>query len=310
MPLWDCAICPGKAEAVQRGLETTFTCPRCGTYSGRQRTGGLPPVSVEHQIRLSGWVREQNNFGAIPLITAEISNRVAAMKLPRLRERANRALAIVAEAYPRLDGATSIGQVAKDEKLQGATYSRDPSETMSLLQILIEDGHLSGIKDSTTNRVSAVSLTGKGALTADALRASVPNSAQGFVAMSFSDQLRDAWINGFDPAIRAAGYRPMRIDAKDYAGGVMDEIIAEIRQSRFVIADCTQQRNGVYFEAGFAIGLGLTVIPTCRADDMENRHFDIQHLNTLEWQTPADLGQALTKRILAVVGPGPDLPPP
>ena len=46
----------------------------------------------------------------------------------------------------------------------------------------------------------------------------------------------------------------MRIDAKEYAGGVMDEIISEIRRARFVIADCTQQRNGVYFEAGFAIG--------------------------------------------------------
>jgi nucleoside 2-deoxyribosyltransferase len=102
----------------------------------------------------------------------------------------------------------------------------------------------------------------------------------------------------------------MRIDAADYAGGVMDQIIAEIRRSRLVIADCTQQRNGVYFEAGFAVGLGLTLIPTCRSDDMKNRHFDIQHLNTLEWKTPEELVGLLSKRIVAIVGPGPDLPPP
>ena len=33
--------------------------------------------------------------------------------------------------------------------------------------------------------------------------------------------------------------------------------MAEIRRSRFVVADYTGQVNGVYFEAGFALGLGL-----------------------------------------------------
>jgi hypothetical protein len=43
---------------------------------------------------------------------------------------------------------------------------------------------------------------------------------------------------------------------------------------------------------------------------MDKRHFDIQHLNTLEWTTPADLIPRLSRRIIAVVGPGPGLPPP
>jgi hypothetical protein len=33
--------------------------------------------------------------------------------------------------------------------------------------------------------------------------------------------------------------------------------MAEIQKSRFVVADYTGQRNGVYFEVGFAVGLGL-----------------------------------------------------
>jgi hypothetical protein len=45
--------------------------------------------------------------------------------------------------------------------------------------------------------------------------------------------------------------------------------MAEIRRSRFVVADYTGQRNGVYFEAGFGLGLGLVVIPTCRADEVD-----------------------------------------
>jgi nucleoside 2-deoxyribosyltransferase len=131
-------------------------------------------------------------------------------------------------------------------------------------------------------------------------------SARGFVAMDFAEDMRDAWTNGFDPGIRAAGFHPMRIDAKDYVGGITDEIMSEIRQSRFVVADYTGQKSGVYFEAGFALGLGITVIPTCHADEIKKLHFDIRHLNTLPWTTPTELADSLAKRIRAVVGAGPN----
>jgi len=48
-----------------------------------------------------------------------------------------------------------------------------------------------------------------------------------------------------------------------------------------VVADYTGQVNGVYFEAGFALGLGLKVVPTCREDEISKLHFNIKDLNTL-----------------------------
>ena len=75
------------------------------------------------------------------------------------------------------------------------------------------------------------------------------------------------------------------------------------------VADYTEQVNGLYFEAGFALGLGLLVIPTCRENQIGKLHFDIRHLNTLPWKTPEDLSANLTKRILAVVGAGPSINP-
>jgi hypothetical protein len=71
------------------------------------------------------------------------------------------------------------------------------------------------------------------------------------------------------------------------------------------VVDYTDQVNGVYFEAGFAIGLGLTVLPTCQADQIDKLHFDIRHLNTLPWTSPTELATSLSKRIVAVVGSGP-----
>jgi hypothetical protein len=148
-------------------------------------------------------------------------------------------------------------------------------------------------------------LTAKCLLAADAMGVSSNGLAQAFVAMSFEESMTEAWIKGFDPAIRSAGFRPVRIDKEHYVGGIADPIMSEIRKSRFVIVDYTRKNNGVYFEAGFALGLGLIVIPTCRSDEISDLHFDIRHINTLPWRNEEDFLQGLTTRIKAVIGSGP-----
>jgi len=190
------------------------------------------------------------------------------MKLPGLRDRANLALGVIARKYPDLDQLTAFDKMAADIELQGVTYSENQGQAMRLVQILLADGYLRGVVHTTLNKAVDGHLTVKGMLAAEEMGAGKSSSAQGFVAMWFDNSLKDVWTNGFDPGIRAAGFRPFRIDAKDYVGGITDEIMAEIRRSRFVVADYTGQVNGVYFEAGFALGLGLTVIPTCRADEV------------------------------------------
>ena len=120
----------------------------------------------------------------------------------------------------------------------------------------------------------------------------------------------EAYERGIKPAIEAAGYEPRLIKEKDYLGGVVDEIMAEIRESRFVVADFTsspeaEARGGVYFEAGFAYGLDIPVFLTCRKGCKAGVHFDIGHLNRLEWETPEDLRKQLKNSIEALLGRGP-----
>jgi hypothetical protein len=91
-----------------------------------------------------------------------------------------------------------------------------------------------------------------------------------------------------------------------------DEIIAEIRRSRFVVADFTSEpekpRGGVYFEAGFAQGLNTPVIWTCREDMLGSVHFDTRQFNHIAWTSPQDLRAKLKNRIGAVLGQGPLTP--
>lgn len=131
------------------------------------------------------------------------------------------------------------------------------------------------------------------------------NSTIGFCAMWFSDEVKPLWIDVIEPAIRSAGYEPLRIDSKQHNGKIDDEIMASIRGSRFVVADFTGSRGGVYYEAGFAHGLDLPVIFMCREGD--DLHFDIRQYNCIFWKADAleDAQARLKNRILATLGQGP-----
>jgi hypothetical protein len=304
-----CEICGNDAEYGLDWANPYRQCPRCGTFGYPLKvvtdgnTGMWPRVDSPDQVaRMSGWVRDQNDAGVeYPLMTPDISRRVAQMRLPSLRERAARALLVIARKHPDVEGWWDVHAFAQDLELQGRSYSADFASALVLIRLLIDQGYL-----RSEGRAGGLSISGL--LEAESLVVATPDSAQGFVAMSFDPSMRDAWINGFDPAIRAAGFQPLRLDNQDYVGGISDQIVAEIRRSRFVVADYTSQVNGVYFEAGFALGSGLTVIPTCRADEIDKLHFDIRHLNTLLWSNPAELVQTLSRRIRAVVGSGPLVP--
>jgi hypothetical protein len=227
---------------------------------------------------------------------------VRRIPIPNLRDRADLLLVELVKKYPRFNDGFVISTLCDDLVLQALTYSADQRELNDLFAVL--QNH-DGFIELRTTGSPPHALTVKGLLAADQLQTINAVSSQGFVAMSFDPGLVAAWTNGFEPAIRAAGYAPLRIDAKEFVGGISDEIMAEIRRSRFVVADYTQQRNGVYFEAGFALGLGLPVIPTCQADEIGQLHFDIRHLNTLAWSKPDDLAVKLSQRISGVIGAGP-----
>ncbi len=149
-------------------------------------------------------------------------------------------------------------------------------------------------------------ITPRGWAYIDSFHQANPNSQIGFIAMWFSDSVNDAW-QAIDNGIRNAGYKPFRVDQKQHNNKIDDEIIAGIRGSKFLVADLTGHRGGVYYEAGFAQGLGLEVIWLCRSTDMEKMHFDIRQYNTIFWEQDklADLTKALKDRIEARFGHGP-----
>ena len=136
-----------------------------------------------------------------------------------------------------------------------------------------------------------------------------PSSSKAFVAMWINDETDEAFMEGLRRGIKDAGYQDLRIDKKEDVVKIDDEIISEIRTSRFLVADFTQgndgARGGVYFEAGFALGLGIPVIFTCRRDMVDKLHFDTRQYAHILWDEPEDLRVAIRDRIRARLGQGP-----
>lgn len=160
------------------------------------------------------------------------------------------------------------------------------------------------------NREQTCTLTVPGYSHLAELRSVRSPSTRVFVAMWFGDSMDEAWRQGFKVAIEEAGYEPVRIDQKEHVNRIDDEIVAEIRRSRFLVADFTHgpdgARGGVYYEAGFAHGLNIPVIFCCQTDQIDSVHFDTRQYNHIVWKAPEDLRQKLRARISAVIGDGPN----
>lgn len=124
----------------------------------------------------------------------------------------------------------------------------------------------------------------------------VGDSNKGFVAMKFGTS--PEWKDKFEKihpegernldtfyndtiknAIENAGFVPVRIDEVSHNKKIDDEILVQIRKSKFVVCDLTYANYGAYYEAGFAQGLGKEVFFICEKSYFESKppHFDINH---------------------------------
>ncbi|MBH8559862.1 TIR domain-containing protein [Hymenobacter negativus] len=122
-----------------------------------------------------------------------------------------------------------------------------------------------------------------------------------FVAMSFADDRKEARA-AIERAIQTAGYEPVMIDTRhiDSDKTINDRIIAEIRACKFCVSDFTGQRNGIYFEAGFALGLGKPIIYACETQDfLANSHFDLKPFQHILYNSEHELETQLQAKIAA-----------
>ncbi len=295
-------------------------------------------LSSDEKARLTTWIIDQHLSGdSTPTVTEEtldfavsrsrIPTHDRAMRLLRFLTRQTRIVSEqvdLAVKYPQPGIQDGQSGVLVDTGKDGDTYNSLHLEAMAWTESTehSEVFYLAGFLESqglvTRNQVESpfqgpidsFQVTVAGYRTIEELDSTI-DSSQAFVAMWFDPTMDVVYERGIKPGIEDAGYEALRVDRKEHSNKIDDEIIAEIRRSRFLVADFTQgeggARGGVYFEAGFAEGLGRRVIYTCRKDLVDDLSFDTRQYNHILWETPKELRISLKNRIGAVIGDGPNV---
>lgn len=174
----------------------------------------------------------------------------------------------------------------------------DKEELKIWLQVLIQKQLI----EEHVGLANNFSLTPYGWIEADRLFQRV-HSNTAFIALDFKNAERPLIQEAVKDACKKTGWDAYTVDEKDFAGGITDQIIAEIKGARFVVAEFSHNNPGVYYEAGFAAGLGVPVIYVVKntETDVKGLHFDTRHINHIRWDNYDDLKIKLINRIRAVI---------
>lgn len=334
------SVCPiwGTVASVSSSLRFTdlsvdgVDSPRAGGeyFISEKAKKVLSTQDERFKARLTSWLVEHRRLSnQPPKVTQDTFREVEQQQHLPVHERADRLLHYIRQAtsaigeqvkfqiepglimYPNMANLESISDGSLNQYRMMAwsecTKSNYFDEVAFLLEYLQERGWI-----EYNSNLELCVLTVEGYARLAELEKVAVDSSQAFVAMWFDDSMNDTYENGIKPGIEDAGYNPLPINKKEHINKIDDEIIAEIKRSRFLVADFTHgdsgARGGVYYEAGFAHGLDIPVIFTCRADLLETVHFDTRQFNHITWETekPEELRIALANRIAHVIGDGPN----
>jgi len=304
MELKQCPVCRSEKfdilDESDMGNRATVRCPLCGTFViGKMAAFRLMAESVADH-RLSAWIRHQElNKAARPILLQEgIEQLRLALPTYSVSERTRELLKSLA-ILSKHPGAQLSGNLLADAPL---AWSENSDEVKFHFEALKRRGYIQFSPLDMDGNYGAI-VTSEGWDQVERGPASI--LPIGFVAMSFSTDMVPTWVEGLRPGIEDAGYSAHRVDSEPHVHQIDQKIVADIRTSRFVVTDVTQQKQGAYFEAGLALGFGKTVIWAVREDDLKNVHFDTRQFAHIVWKSHADLRSKLKDVIVAIRGRGP-----
>lgn len=342
MPNTQCPICstvtPEAIPVPERGSDL-YKCPRCGDFIFDRHIKSIRGFEESKKL-ISAWIRRQNKLGIEYPSVAELVVRVSGLyevdksKLMEFPQNVIEKLDALLKAYAEIvkDDYEKLVKIGLFPQVISYTAAKDIDEIKGLNQLLQE---LEYIRSEPPHPNMHIRITAKGWFRIDELSKVNYDSDSAFIALWYDDSL-EAYLSAVIEAVTYCGYKPIVIKDIEFNNFIMDEVVSLIRQSRFVIADLTCKpeideptdlkvkqgvRGGVYWEAGFAYGMGKTVIQTCeQSKDSERRiHFDLDQYHTIYWKqdelgteirnlsTPIEnpnFAEKLAQRIKTTVGNG------
>lgn len=292
-----CIFCDSDVSAhIDERDVVSYKCPICDKVKITQEAWMNFKTSYSGKGHLfSGYLREKQFYiGKTPLIkSADLDKIIDSPEMPsEVLERADKFLlwAGYKSEYP------GHGLEVTLDNDYPICYCKNAGELRKIIEFLISSGFIEKEADRWY-----VSLTNSGWNKFSELKRFLPENKNCFVAMWFDESMEGIYKNAIKRAIKDSGYKPVRIDKVEHNEKICDRIIREINVCKFMVSDFSGHRGGVYFEAGYAMGLGRPVIWLCRESDIEETHFDTRQYNHIVYTSEKDLHKKLYDRILATI---------
>jgi hypothetical protein len=297
-----CPLCDGTPKFSKEGPDFTFSvqCERCGYFKITSQAIHIAlQRNPEYKPLLSAYCRRLPNGAEAPTIRIDNVERFI-RTLPQFTppEKLDMLLDRMGQMTPALGRPTTFDPKTDYPLL----IARDPDEVRFLLRDLDERGYIQGPRQGP---LSPLVVVVRGWERLEEIMRSGRLSNRAFVAMWFDKSMDILYNEAIQPAILKAGYDPLRVDRLEFVNRIDDEIIGQIKRSRFMVADFTGQRHSVYFEAGMMIGLGRTVVWMCPGKELEQLRFDVRQFNFIDYESIQEAKERLYHRILAIEGEGP-----
>jgi hypothetical protein len=103
-----------------------------------------------------------------------------------------------------------------------------------------------------------------------------------FVMMPFGTWFDRYYKEIYSPAIREAGFEPVRADELFASGTVVEQIWDQIQKASVLLADLTDKNANVFYELGLAHAAAKPVVFT--AARIEDVPFDLRHLRVIVYE--------------------------
>lgn len=305
MPLNKCTICSSPLyNQEDTGADSIrYKCYQCGEYTITDTAYASFPEHINSDYKkssLSGWIRRNQGF----TITTTNSEMLENISKPNIPDRALSLLKYISMRLPDIGQTFSINNalrtvelfqrpetdvLTQEDKLNGEFVMPMVSESWSKnrneLNYLINEYLINSRKYLKIGTANDVSITPSGWIQLE--NTINVQSDIVFIASKYEETINTFLDSYVVTAIKNAGYTPKLMRSHDHVNVIDNEMLSLIRQSKFVIADLTNNSRGAYYEAGFAHGMGLPVIFTCEKtyyEDEDNAiHFDTSHYPIKTW---------------------------
>ena len=295
-----CPVCKQSVEHFKdiEGPKSEVQCNYCGEFVIEKSLQAILDSNQYNQLRIGSWIREQNSSGITPELNAIDFANLISLKDKKINQKYELLL-----KYVYSEKTIQI-QLADLNRLYLVLFwCEDIKEFNMLLSKAVELNHLKLKFDGMSVKEYIITYDGKEFIENLGLD---NNSNKIFMAFHFTEEMKKEFESTIKRAVIDSSegkLEAVRVSssATDHDAKIDDELIGMIKSSKAVIADFTGNRTAVYYEAGFAMGLGIPVIWTCKKDDVDKLSFDTRQYPHIIWENEDDLYNQVVNRLKAKI---------